>query len=113
MNNLRNRVQLIGHIGVEPELVKFDEGKQLAKFRIATNDYYIKGNGDKVEDTQWHNIVAWGKTAELADKYLKKGKEVAIEGKLTSRKFEDKDGVTKYFTEIIVNEFLILGKKDN
>ena len=111
MNNLRNRVQLIGHVGVDPEVIEFDGGKNLAKFRLATNDFYIKSNGDKVEDTQWHNIVTFGKTAEIASKYLKKGREIAIEGRISNRKYEDKEGNTKYFTEIIANDFIFLGKK--
>ncbi len=111
MNTLRNKVQLIGNLGNNPEVVTLDSGKKLAKFSIATNDFYKNANGEKVEDTQWHNVIAWNKTAEIVEKYLVKGNEVAIEGKLTTRSYEDKTGIKKYFTEIVVNELLMLGKK--
>ena len=112
MKNLRNSVQLIGRLGQDPEVRDLTSGKKMTTFSIATSDFYKNSNGDKVEDTQWHNVVAWGKSAELAEKYLKKGKEVAIDGKLSNRKYEDKEGNTKYFTEVIMSEFLMLGKKD-
>ena len=111
MNTLKNKVQLIGHLGKNPEVITLDSGKKLAKFTIATNDSYKNAKGEKVEDTQWHNVVAWNKTAEIVEKYLIKGKEVAIEGKLSTRSYEDKEGIKKYITEIIVNEVLMLGKK--
>lgn len=111
MNNLRNKVQLIGHVGMDPEVKTFGEGKTRVQFSIATNDYYKNKSGEKVEETQWHNIVVWGKTAELAANLIKKGSELAIEGKLTSRKYEDKDKNTRYITEVVANEFLLLGKK--
>ena len=111
MNNLRNRVQLIGHLGNDPEIIRFDSDKKLAKVSIATNDNYINSKGDKVEDTQWHNLVMWGKTAEIAEKYLNKGMEICVEGRLTSRSWENKDGEKRYSTEIVVNEMLMLGKK--
>lgn len=110
MNNLRNKVQLIGHVGNAPEIVNLESGKKLAKFSIATNETYKNNKGEKITDTQWHNIVAWGKTAELVENYVPKGKEIGIEGKLTSRSYEDKDGIKKYFTEIVCNELLLLGK---
>ncbi|MBG7630575.1 MAG: single-stranded DNA-binding protein [Bacteroidetes bacterium] len=111
MNTLRNKVQLIGNLGNAPEIITLDSGKKLAKFSIATNDSYKNAQGEKITDTQWHNLVAWNKTAEIVEKYLEKGKEVAIEGKLTSRSYEDKDGVKKYITEVVVNELLLLGSK--
>ncbi|HHC79982.1 MAG TPA: single-stranded DNA-binding protein [Flavobacteriia bacterium] len=111
MNTLRNKVQLIGNLGNNPEVITLDSGKKLARFSIATNDFYKNANGEKVEDTQWHNVIAWNKTAEIVEKYLVKGNEVAIEGKLTTRSYEDKTGIKKYFTEIVVNELLMLGKK--
>ncbi len=110
MNTLKNKVQLIGNLGQEPEIVNLESGKKLAKFSIATNDYYYNKSGDKVTDTQWHNIVAWGKTAEIIEKYVNKGQEVAIEGKLTSRSYEDNDGQKRYITEVVCNELLMLGK---
>ena len=111
MNTLRNKVQLIGNLGNAPEIITLDSGKKLAKFSIATNDSYKNAQGEKVQDTQWHNIVAWNKTAEIVEKYLDKGKEVAIEGKLTTRSYDDKDGKKHYITEVVCNELLMLGSK--
>ena len=111
MNTLRNKVQLIGNLGNDPEVITLESGKKLAKISIATNDSYKNAEGEKVTDTQWHNVVAWNKTAEIMEKYLQKGNEVAIEGKLTSRSYEDKDGVKKFVTEIVCNELLMLGGK--
>ena len=111
MNALKNRVQLIGNLGNNPEIITLESGKKLAKFAIATNETYKNAHGEKIMDTQWHNIVAWNKTAEIIEKYLEKGKEVMIEGKLTSRSFEDKEGNKRYVTEVICNELLMLGNK--
>jgi len=111
MNALRNKVQLIGNLGNTPEIITLESGKKLAKFSIATNEVYTNAKGEKIKETQWHNLVAWNKTAEIIEKYVQKGNEVAIEGKLTSRSYEDKDGVKKYITEIVVNELLMLGGK--
>ena len=110
MNTLRNKVQLIGNLGNDPEIINLESGKTLAKFSIATNESYKNAQGEKVTDTQWHNIVAWGKTAQIVEKFVTKGKEVAIEGKLTTRAWEDKDGVKRYTTEVVCNELLMLGK---
>ena len=110
MNALRNKVQLIGHVGQEPEIKNLDRGKKLANLTIATNEVYYKENGDKVENTEWHRITAWGKTAEIIEKYVVKGKEVAIEGKLSHRSYDDKDGNKRYVTEVIANEILLIGK---
>ena len=90
MSTLRNKVQLIGNLGNAPEIITLESGKKLAKFSLATNENYKNAKGEKVTDTQWHNIVAWNKTAEIIEKYLEKGNEVAIEGKLTSRSYETK-----------------------
>jgi single-strand DNA-binding protein len=109
--NLRNKVQLIGNLGNNPEIMTLDSGKKLAKIAVATNETYKNAQGEKVTDTQWHNVVAWNKTAEIIEKYLEKGNEVAIQGKLTSRSYEDKDGTKKYITEIVCNELLMLGGK--
>jgi|TARA_R110000782_G_scaffold118028_2_gene208486 single-strand DNA-binding protein len=111
MNNLKNKVQLIGNLGNAPEIINLESGKKLAKFAIATNESYRNAKGETVKETQWHNLVAWGKTAEIVEKYLTKGNEVAIEGKLTSRSYEDKEGNKKYITEVLVNELLMLGGK--
>jgi single-strand DNA-binding protein len=111
MNNLKNKVQLIGNLGMNPEIKNLDSGKKLAKFSIATNESYKNAKGDKIEDTQWHSLVAWGKTAEIIEKYVKKGNEIAIDGKLVNRNYDDKDGNKRYVTEVLVNEVLMLGGK--
>jgi single-strand DNA-binding protein len=110
MNTLRNKVQLIGNLGNDPEIINLESGKTLAKFAIATNESYKNAQGEKVTDTQWHNIIAWGKTAQIVEKYITKGKEVAIEGKLTTRSWEDKDGMKRYITEVVCSELLMLVK---
>lgn len=111
MTSLRNSVHLIGRLGADPEVIEFESGKNKARFSIATSDFAYDKDGTRVEETQWHNVVAWGKLAKIAADYLKKGKEVALEGKLTSRKYEDKEGQAKYYTEIVANEILMLDKK--
>lgn len=111
MNALKNRVQLIGNLGNEPEIIMMESGRKLAKFAIATNETYKNANGEKVTDTQWHNIIAWNKTAEIIEKYVKKGHEIMIEGKLTSRSYETKEGEKKYITEVVCNELLMLGNR--
>lgn len=110
MNTLRNKVQLIGNLGNDPEIITLESGKKLAKFSLATNENYKDANGEKQTKTDWHNLIAWGKTADIIEKYVTKGKEIAIEGKLTSRSYETKDGEKRYVTEIVVNELLMLGK---
>ena len=111
MNNLKNKVQLIGNLGNTPEVINLESGKKLAKFSIATNESYKNAKGEQIKDTQWHNVVAWGKTADIIEKYLQKGNEVAIEGKLINRSYDDKDGNKRYITEVLANEILMLGGK--
>ncbi|MCH2033976.1 MAG: single-stranded DNA-binding protein [Tenacibaculum sp.] len=111
MNALKNRVQLIGNLGNKPEVIILESGKKLAKFSIATNETYKNSKGEKVIDTQWHNIVAWNKTAEIIESYLDKGSEVMIEGRLVYRSYESETGEKKYITEIVCNEILMLGNK--
>jgi single-strand DNA-binding protein len=111
MKDLRNRVQLIGNLGIDPEVKNFDGGRKLAKFSLATSQSYVNNQGERVKDTQWHNVIAWGKLAEIAEKYLKKGSEVALEGKIVYRSYENKEGQTKYMTEIVLNDFMMFGKK--
>ena len=111
MNTLRNKVQLIGNMGNDPEIISLEGGKKLAKFSMATNDTYKNGVGEKVTETQWHNIIAWNKTADIIEKYVQKGKEIMIEGKLTTRSYENKEGEKKYITEVVCNELLLLGGK--
>ncbi len=107
---MKNSVQLIGHVGQEPEIKTLEAGRKLANITIATNDVYYKENGDKVEKTEWHRVTAWGKTAEIIEKYVTKGKEVAVEGKLTHRSYDDKEGNKRYITEVVLNEILLLSK---
>lgn len=107
---MKNRVQLIGRVGQDPEVKSLEGGKKLAKFTIATNESYKNDKGEKVEETQWHNVIAWGKTAEIIEKYVTKGKEVGLEGKLTHHSYEDKNGEKRYVTEVVANEILLLGK---
>tara|TARA_R110002167_G_scaffold163242_21_gene360033 strand:+ start:3540 stop:3872 length:333 start_codon:yes stop_codon:yes gene_type:complete len=110
MNAIKNKVQLIGNLGQDPEIVNLENGSKLAKFSIATSERYKNAQGEQVEDTQWHNIVAWGKTAEIVENFLAKGKQVAVEGKLIHRSYETKEGEKRYVTEIKCNELLMLGK---
>lgn len=111
MYALKNKVQLIGHLGNDPEIKNIEGGKKVANFSMATNETYQNAKGEKVTDTQWHNIVAWGKTAELVEKYLAKGKEVVVEGKLLNRNYTDKSGSKKYVTEVHINELMLIGEK--
>lgn len=111
MNNLRNKIQLIGNLGSDPEVKTFDSGKKKVNLSLATSDNYYDANGDKVEQTQWHNVIGWGKTADIAEKYLRKGSEIAVDGKIQYRSYDDKNGEKKYITEIVINEMLMLGKK--
>lgn len=108
MTTLRNRVQLVGNLGMNPEIVNLESGKKIAKFTVATNESFSDGKGKTTTNTQWHNIVAWGKQAEIAEKHLQKGKEVALEGRLTYRQYEDKNKQTKYITEIVLNSYIVL-----
>lgn len=110
MKAMKNTVQLIGNVGNDPEIKNLDGGRKLANLTIATNDSYKNDKGEKVEQTEWHKVVAWGKTAEIIEKYVTKGKEIAIEGKLTHRSYDDKNGEKRYVTEVVVNEVLLLGK---
>ena len=111
MYALKNKVQLIGNLGNAPEIKTLEGGKKLARFSMATNEVYRNAKGEKVTETQWHTLVAWGKVADIAEKYLVKGSELAIEGKLVNRSYNDKEGNKKYITEVQVNELLMLGEK--
>lgn len=110
MKRLKNSVQLIGRLGNDPEVRNFESGKKMATFSLATNETFFNNKGEKVTDTQWHNIVVWGKKADVVENYLKKGSEIALEGKLINRSYE-KEGTKKYVTEISLNELLMIGKK--
>jgi len=108
MNTLKNRVTLIGNLGMDPEVKTTETGKKVTHFTLATSDGYKNADGQKVSETTWHNIVAWNGLADIAGKYLKKGKEVAVEGRIVYRTYEDKKGVTKSITEIVLNDLLLL-----
>jgi single-strand DNA-binding protein len=110
MNTLRNKVQLIGRLGQDPEIVNFTDGNKMAKFSLATDDSYKDKNGTKVERAYWHNIIVKGGLVNVVENYITKGKEIAIEGKLTNRSWEDKEGNKHYTTEILCSELLMLGK---
>jgi single-strand DNA-binding protein len=111
LNAMKNRVQLIGHVGQDPEVKTVGNNRKVANLTLATNDHYYNDAGEKVEQTEWHRLTAWGKTAELIEKYVTKGKEIGIQGKLTHRSYEDKDGSKKYVTDVVVDELLLLGSK--
>lgn len=110
MNSIKNKVTLIGNLGNAPEIKSLENNKKLARVSIATNEMYKNQKGERVTDTTWHNVIMWSPLAEIAEKLLKKGSEVAIEGKLINRTYTDKDGVKRYITEIQASELVILGK---
>jgi len=109
MNTLRNSVKLIGHLGQDPEVKNLDKGNKFVKFSLATSDSFSAKDGSRQETTQWHNIVVWGNLAGICEKYLKKGKEIAIDGRLTYRTWEDKNGTKHTSSEIVANELLFVG----
>ncbi|MEW5702881.1 MAG: single-stranded DNA-binding protein [Candidatus Zixiibacteriota bacterium] len=106
-----NKVMLIGNLGVDPELKYTPGGQAVATFRIATSRQWKDKDGNSQEDTQWHNIKVWGRSAEVAQQYLKKGRQIYVEGRIETRQYDDKDGNRKYFTEIVSERFLMLGSK--
>lgn len=108
--SLRNKISLIGRTGKEVEIVNFENGK-LAKVSLATSDYYTNAKGEKVEETQWHNLVAFGYTADVMEKYVNKGDEIAVSGKVTYRSYDTEDGQKRYITEIKMDELILLGSK--
>lgn len=109
MNSLKNRVQLIGNLGQDPETKTLESGKKVAHFTLATNDHFKNVDGQKISETTWHNIVAWNGLADTAGRFLKKGKQVAVEGRIVYRNYEDKKGATKYITEIVLTDIMLLG----
>ena len=112
MNTLRNSVRLIGYVGDIPKIKKFDNEKSVANFSVATNENFRDHDGNKKSETTWHKMVAWGKQADFAEKYIKKGSEVAIEGKLTNHSYDDQNKETHFITEIVVNDIMFLDKKE-
>lgn len=111
MNTLKNKVQLIGNLGNAPEIKTLESGSKLARLSVATHESYKNAKGEKITETQWHNVIAWGKTAEIVEKYFTKGLEVIIEGKLINRNYTDKEGIKRYITEVEANELMILSKQ--
>ncbi len=111
MSTQRNRVQLIGNVGQNPESKTFESGKQISTFSMATNESYKNDKGEKVTQSEWHNICAWAATAKYIEQYVKKGMLIAVTGKLTTRTYTDKDGVKRYVTEIVTDEIMIMDKK--
>ena len=107
-----NKVQLIGRLGKDPEVQKFDGDNMVVRFPLATNESYKDKNGQLVESTDWHNIVAWRKLGQIAEQYVKKGMSIYVEGKIRSRSYDDKDGVKRYVTEIVADNFIMLDKKE-
>lgn len=110
MNNLKNKVQLIGRLGQNPEIKYLEGGKKLAVFSIATNDPYKNKKGETVDQTTWHKVVAWGNTASILEKYVTKGQQILVNGKLQNKTYDDKNGVTHYVTEIMANEIQMFGR---
>lgn len=104
-----NKVILVGNLGKDPEVRHLEGGNSVANFTLATNDYYKDKQGTRVERVEWHNIAAWRGLAELAEKHLRKGSQVYIEGKLRTRQYQDKDQQTRYITEIVADEITLLG----
>lgn len=111
MNAIKNKVQLIGYLGLDPDMASDEAGKKKTVLSMATHETYRNANGEKITETQWHKVVAWGKLAEIAEKYLVKGAEIAIEGKLINHHYTDRQGIKRYETQVHANELLILSKK--
>ncbi len=111
--SVKNKVQLIGNVGQELEINNSSSGKKVVRFSLATNESYKKESGEKVTKTEWHRLVCFNKTADLAEQLITKGQQLAVEGKLTYNSYEDKEGIKRLSTDIIVNEFLLLTPKSN
>jgi single-strand DNA-binding protein len=109
MYAIKNKVQLIGNLGQEPDIRTTETGKKVARFSVATNDIYRNSRGERIRETLWHTVIAWGRLAEIAEKYLTKGREVALAGKLVHREYTDKNGIRRFITEIVMNELVMLG----
>jgi single-strand DNA-binding protein len=109
MNSLRNSVRLVGNLGMDPDVKNLESNRKVARLSLATSESYKNDKGEKVTDTQWHNLVLWGNQAKFAEEDLKKGDSIAVDGKLTNRSYTDKDGIKRYVCEVVVNEFIKLG----
>ena len=108
-----NKVILIGNLGADPESREMPDGTKLTKFSIATTERYTNKEGEKISNTEWHNIVLWSPLAEIAESYLKKGSQLYLEGKISNRSYEDKDGVKKYISEVVGRDITLLGRPPN
>ena len=108
---MKNQVQLIGNVGQAPEIKVLDNGRKLAKFSLATHESYRAASGEKIQQTQWHRLVAWGRTAEFIENYVSRGRRIAIQGKLNNRSYTGADGQTRYVTEVVVDEVLLLDSR--
>ena len=111
MSNFRNHVQLIGNVGEDPKITLLDGGRKVARFPMATNEYYTNNQGEKIQNTDWHQVVAWGKTADILEKYTAKGSEIGLQGKIKTRSYTTEDGNQRYVTEIVADEVLLMGSK--
>lgn len=107
-----NKVILVGNLGKDPEVRHLEGGASVANFPLATSESYKDRNGNRVDQTEWHNVVVWRGLADVAEKYLKKGNQVYIEGKIRTRSWDDKDGVKRYTTEIVADQMTMLGRRD-
>ena len=105
-----NKAILLGNLGKDPEIRRLDDGRAVANFSIATSESYKNKAGERVTNTEWHNIVLWSPLAEIAENYLKKGSQVYIEAKISNRSYEDKDGVKKYISEVVGRDITLLGR---
>ena len=112
MKNLRNKVQLIGNLGMDPEVKSLSNGNKVVNFTLATSEYFKDAQGNRKQDTQWHRVVAWGQLANIIESYVHKGSQVAVEGKLVHRSFETKTGERKFVTEIVANDLVMLNKNE-
>ena len=111
MGNIRNQVRLIGNLGRDPEFREISSGRKMARFSLPTNDYYYGDQGEKIAETQWHQLVAWGKLAEVSERLLHKGSELVVDGKLNTRSYTDKEGNRRSYTEVVVLEMALMDRK--
>ncbi len=112
MSNMKNQVRLIGNLGMDPEIKEVGTNRKLAKFSLATNETYRNDKGERITETQWHNLIGWGRIAIICEKYLKKGAEIAVEGKLNNRSYVDREGHKRYVSEVVVSDMVLLGSRN-
>ncbi|WP_317041853.1 single-stranded DNA-binding protein [Tenacibaculum holothuriorum] len=110
---MKNKVQLIGNVAIVPTFKTTKKGKKLARILMFTIEYYTNSNGKKVDETEWHTVVAWGKMADKVESYVKKGEQIGVSGKLKSRSLIDKDGIKRYVTEVEANEIVLLSSRNS